>query len=94
MTPESKENMAKQATVFETVMKKCHCKKSKCKNGRCACYNTKQNCTSFCECEDCCNPFAPEVQKPSEESDSDEEAGQDDVDDVPEEYPSDGDLDL
>ena len=71
--PETKENMQKQANVYDHVMKKCRCKKSQCKNGRCACCNSKTNCTSFCECENCCNPFAKEVQKPVEDSDSEEE---------------------
>ena len=34
---------------------------------------TKSNCSAFCECENCCNPFATEVQKANEESDSGED---------------------
>ena len=37
------------------VMKKCQCKKSQCKNGKCGCFHSKQNCSSFCECENCAN---------------------------------------
>ena len=47
MIPDSKENQDKQASVYETVMKKCKRKKSQCKNGKCGCFNSKQNCSSF-----------------------------------------------
>ena len=73
LIPESKENMEKQASVFKTLMRKCKCKKSQCKNGKCICCSSKSNCSAFCECENCCNPFATEVQKANEESDSGEE---------------------
>ena len=73
LIPESKENMEKQANVFKTIMRKCKCKKSQCKNGKCVCCVSKSNCSAFCECENCCNPFATEVQKANEESDSGEE---------------------
>ena len=83
--PETKENMQKQANVYDHVMKKCRCKKSQCKNGRCACCNSKTNCTSFCECENCCNPFAKEAKEPVEETDSEEEMEQEEL-----EEPNDG----
>ena len=73
LIPESKENMEKQARVFKTLMRKCKCKKTQCKNGKCVCCSSKSNCSAFCECENCCNPFATEVQKANEESDSGEE---------------------
>ena len=72
--PDSKENMERQAQLFETVMKKCKCKKSQCKNGRCTCFASKGKCSTFCECLNCCNPFADDVQRPPEESDSDGES--------------------
>ena len=77
--PETKENMQKQANVYDHVMKKCRCKKSQCKNGRCACCNSKTNCTSFCECENCCNPFAKEAQEQVEDTDSEEEMEQEEL---------------
>ena len=70
LTPDSKENMEKRENMFKTIMKKCKCKKNECKNGRCACFNGKMNCSSFCECVNCCNPYSKEQKKPSEESDS------------------------
>ena len=85
MIPDSQENIKKQATVFETVMKKCKCKKSQCKNGKCACFKSDQNCSSFCDCENCCNPHAKEVQTPIEDSDSDEETEDEHESDVGEE---------
>ena len=57
---------------------KCRCKKSQF-NGRCACCNSKTNCTSFCECENCCNPFAKEAQEPVEDTDSEEEMEQEEL---------------
>jgi hypothetical protein len=63
MIPDSKQNQAKQASVYETVMKKCRCKKSQCKNGKCGCFHSKQNCSSFCECENCGNPHATDAPK-------------------------------
>ncbi len=74
LVPDSKENMERQAQVFETVMKKCKCKKSQCKNGKCTCFASKGKCSTFCECLNCCNPFADDVQRPPEESDSDGES--------------------
>ena len=52
-------------------MKRCKCKKSQCKNGRCACYSTNQNCSSFCECKNCCNPHAHDTQKEKEREEGD-----------------------
>ena len=74
LVPDSKENMAKQAELFDTVMKKCKCKKSQCKNGRCRCFASKGKCSTFCECSNCCNPFADDAQRPQEESDSEDES--------------------
>ena len=73
MIPDSKQNQAKQASVYETVMKKCRCKKSQCKNGKCGCFHSKQNCSSFCECENCGNPHATDAQKKVDEYESDSE---------------------
>ena len=74
LVPDSQENMARQAQLFDTVMKKCRCKKSQCKNGRCTCYASKAKCSTFCECLNCCNPFADDAQRPPEESESDQES--------------------
>ena len=57
---------------------KCCCKKSQF-NGRCACCNSKTNCTSFCECENCCNPFAKEAQEQVEDTDSEKEMEQEEL---------------
>ena len=74
LVPDSEENCAEQARLFNTVMKKCKCKKSQCKNGRCMCFASKGSCSSFCECLNCCNPYAQDAQRPLEDSDSDEES--------------------
>ena len=34
MIPDTKENQEKHASVYKTIMKRCKCKKSQCKNGR------------------------------------------------------------
>ena len=82
MIPDSKENQQKHASVYETVMKKCRCKKSQCKNGKCGCFHSKQNCSSFCECENCANTHATDSQKKNDDeyesdSESDGESGTD-----------------
>ena len=74
MIPDTKENQEKHASVYKTIMKRCKCKKSQCKNGRCACYSTNQNCSSFCECENCCNPHAKETQKETQGEEGDSES--------------------
>ena len=74
MIPDTKENQEKHASVYKTIMKRCKCKKSQCKNGRCACYSTNQNCSSFCECENCCNPHAKETQKETQGKEGDSES--------------------
>ena len=51
-----------------------HTQKSQCKNGRCMCFASKGSCSSFCECLNCCNPYAQDAQRPLEDSDSDEES--------------------
>jgi hypothetical protein len=71
MIPDTKENQEKHASVYKTIMKRCKCKKSQCKNGRCACYSTNQNCSSFCECE---NPHAKETQKETQGEEGDSES--------------------
>ena len=81
MIPDSKENQDKQASVYETVMKKCKCKKSQCKNGKCGCFNSKQNCSSFCECENCGNPHSTESKKKNDEDQLDSETDEEDASD-------------
>ena len=73
MISDSKQNQAKQASVYQTVMKKCRCKKSQCKNGKCGCFHSKQSCSSFFECENCGNPHATDAQKKVDEYESDSE---------------------
>ena len=85
LVPDSEENSAEQARLFNTVMKKCKCKKSQCKNGRCTCFASKGNCSSFCECLNCCNPYAEDAQRPLEDFDSDEESELEEEDDEDEE---------
>ena len=60
-------------------------KKCKCKNGRCTCFAAKANCSSFCECLNCCNPYAHDAQKPPEDSDSEEESDLEEEDEEDEE---------
>lgn len=91
MIPDTKENQEKHTSVYKTIMNRCKCKKSQCKNGRCACYSSNQNCSSFCECENCCNPHASESQKEGEDSESEDSDGTDD-DAVTDEELSDIDL--
>ena len=55
LKPDSELNMEKQATIYETIMRKCKCKKSQCTTGRCACKKNKNMCSSFCECLNCEN---------------------------------------
>ena len=81
MIPDSKENQDKQASVYETVMKKYKCKKSQCKNGKCGCFNSKQNCSSFCECENCGNPHSTESKKKNDEDQLDSETDEEDASD-------------
>ena len=85
LVPDSEDNSAEQARLFNTVMKKCKCKKSQCKNGRCTCFAAKANCSSFCECLNCCNPYAHDAQKPPEDSDSEEESDLEEEDEEDEE---------
>ena len=68
LIPDSKENVEKRDTVYRTIMKKCRCKKSGCKNGRCVCFNAKMSCSSFCECLDCCNPYSDDTSKDNDDS--------------------------
>ena len=95
MIPDSKQNQDKHASVYETIMKKCRCKKSQCKNGKCGCFSSKQNCSSFCECENCGNPHATDSQEKNDDhesdSESDEESGSDEEGDT---VIADDDLDM
>ena len=52
---DSKENTRKQKTIFDTIMRKCGCKSTKCVSGRCSCKKSGTNCTSLCDCLNCEN---------------------------------------
>ena len=39
---DSKENTRKQKTIFDTIMRKCGCKSTKCVSGRCSCKKAVQ----------------------------------------------------
>ena len=52
---DSKENTRKQKTIFDTIMRKCSCKSTKCVSGRCSCKKSGTNCTSLCDCLNCEN---------------------------------------
>ena len=82
MIPDSKQNQEKHASIYETIMKKCKCKKSKCKSGKCGCFSSKQNCTSFCECENCENALDSQEKIDDHESESDEESASDEEEDT------------
>ena len=47
------------------------------------------NCSTFCECSNCCNPFADDAQRPPDESESDEESDDDEPGDDQENEASD-----
>ena len=73
-------------------MKKSKCKRTQCKNGRCACYSSNQNCSFLCECKNFTNPHASEAKKEAEDSECEETDGT--VDDaVSENDLSDSDID-
>ena len=82
LIPDSRENIEKRESIFKTMMKKCKCKKTGCKNGRCACFNAKMSCSSFCECLNCSNPHSKEAKKPREDSESKGSITEEDSDDV------------
>ena len=82
LIPDSKANIEKRESIFQTMMKKCKCKKTECKNGRCACFNAKMSCSSFCECLNCSNPHSKEARKPREDSERDGSITEEDSDDV------------
>ena len=87
---ETKANMDQQATIFKTIMRKCKCKKTLCKDGRCACIKDKQHCSSFCECLNCCNTNAKDLRKESDDAtDSESESEIDEDDDEDEEITKD-----
>ena len=96
LIPDSKANIDKRETVFKTMMKKCKCKKTGCKNGRCACFNAKMNCSSFCECLNCSNPHSKENSKPKEDSEESlsEESDEVQSDESQNEHSGDEELDL
>ena len=52
---DSKENTRKQKSIYDTIMRKCGCKSSKCLSGRCTCKKNGARCTSLCDCLNCEN---------------------------------------
>ena len=52
---DSKSNMKKQASIYETIMRKCGCSKCQCKSERCKCRSNGSFCSSFCNCKNCKN---------------------------------------
>ena len=83
ITADTKTNMDRQATIFETIMKRCNCKKSQCK-GNCSCRKRQQMCTSLCGCINCLN--TPDNQKEGTVDDFDTDYESDtDIDDPPNE---------
>ena len=55
LKPDSEENLKKQKTIYDTIMRKCGCKSSQCLTGRCTCKKNGNHCTSLCECLNCEN---------------------------------------
>ena len=88
---DSTENIKKQKTIYDTILRKCSCKSSKCKTNRCGCKKNGSSCSSLCECLDCENTGhsekSPETSTATELIDhcldSDEEVltSEDDTDD-------------
>ena len=83
---DTKNNMEKQASLYETIMKKCKCRRTQCKDGRCACRKDSRKCSSFCECLNCENTADTET-KESEEADTDSDSESES--DIEEEPPQD-----
>ena len=52
---DSKENTRKQKKIFDTIMRKCGCKSTKCVSGRCSCKKSGEHCTLLCDCLNCEN---------------------------------------
>ena len=52
---DSNDNIKKQKTIFDTIMRKCSCKSSKCITNRCGCKKNGSLCSSLCECINCEN---------------------------------------
>ena len=52
---DSKENTREQKKIFNTIMRKCGCKSTKCVSGRCSCMKSGEHCTLLCDCLNCEN---------------------------------------
>ena len=55
---DSEENIGKQKTIFDAIMRKCGCKSSHCLSNRCSCKKNKGFCSSLCDCLNCENTDA------------------------------------
>ena len=52
---DSVENMSKQKSFYDAIMRKCGCKTSQCLTGRCCCKKAGSKCTELCACLNCEN---------------------------------------
>ena len=90
LQPDSKKNLQESELIYQTLMKKCKCRKSQCKDGRCGCFRDPHvtACTSFCECFNCAyNTESAKHDEIGSSKSSSENDSEDDVDGVnPEEY--------
>lgn len=77
---DSQQNINKQKTIFDAIMRKCACKSSHCQSNRCSCKKNKGFCSSLCDCLNCENtdtakPYSEVVLEQQPEAlDSEEEA--------------------
>ena len=70
ITPDSKENMESQATIFETIMKRCNCKNHNVK-GIVPVVREVKFCSSYCGCINCSNTSDNQSEDTDEEYDTD-----------------------
>ena len=73
---DSPENLKKQKTIYDTIMRKCGCKSSRCLTGRCSCKKNGSYCSSLCDCLNCENhtkETTQEISDPVEELEGPEE---------------------
>ena len=55
LQPDSAANLAKQKSIYDTIMQKCGCKSSQCLTLRCGCKKNGGYCSSLCQCTNCEN---------------------------------------
>ena len=102
LVADSSENLKKQKTIFDTIMRKCGCKTSQCLTGRCTCKKNNTHCTSLCGCLNCENsgekaPTPDESQVVADQDVYSLEIDEDDVSSASEaesENEADSDLDM